>query len=240
MLRFFFLVMAATGLTMLFGLAAAVGRPLARLLRAVLLGIAALLGATGLAAIVAGVTSGAWWAAIIGGAIMLLALRLAWPLARPRRRSRTEEIEHVPLTRSAPDTRWAHFEGTLDWVSRRQARQARTAIGGFVAERDSQSLTHEHRALLVSLDTRVPELIDTCLDRCRNADRSERQRYMDETLDRLMQIGAEAERARVEIRAADDRQLKILHRYFDGIVGDSANRPEEPSRSEGRERPPPR
>ncbi|MDQ3483548.1 MAG: hypothetical protein M3448_09125 [Pseudomonadota bacterium] len=220
MFRFFFLVMAAAGLTMLFALAAAVRRPLARLLRATLLGIVTLLAVTGFAAIVAGVTSDSWWAAIIGGAIMLLALRLGWPLARPRRRNRMDELKHVPLTRSAPDPRWRHFDSSLDWVSRRQSSQARTAIEGFIAERDSQSLTHEHKALLVSLERRVPELIDTCLDRCRNANRTERQRYMDETLDRITQIGAEAERARLEIRRADDQRLQVLHRYFDDVVGD--------------------
>ena len=219
MLRFLLLTVAGLGLALVFALGAALRRPLARLVRAVLLGLVVLLGVTGLAAAVVGLTSDAWWAAVIGGVIMLVAFRLGWPLARRRGPRHTSELEHVPLTRSAPDAHWSRFEANLDWVSRQQARQSRAAIERFLAERDSESVTTEHRALLLSCEKRVPELIDACLDRCRNAKRQEREAYTDETLDRLVQIAGEAERARQEIREADDQRLRILHRYFDDVAG---------------------
>ena len=219
MLRFLLLTLAGLAVGLVFALAAALRRPLARLARAVLLGVVTLLGMVGLAAAVVAFTSDAWWAAVIGGLILLVAFRLGWPLIRRRGPRHTTALEHVPLTRMAPNPHWARFESSLDWVSRQQARQSRAAIERFLAERESQSLTAEHRALLLSCEKRVPELIETCLDRCRNARRNEREAYMDETLDRLVQIAGEAERARLEIREADDQRLRVLHRYFDDVAG---------------------
>lgn len=224
MLRFLLLIVAALGLGLAIALASALRRPLARLVRAMLLAMVALLAAAGLAVAVAGLASDAWWAAVLGGAVLLLSARLGWPLIRRRGPRHSSELEHVPLTRSAPDPRWASFEKSLDWVSRQQARQARAAIERFLAERDSHSLTNDHRALLVTCDKRVPELIDACLDRCRNARRQEREQYLDETLDRLVQIAGKAERARLEIRESDDQRLRVLHRYFDDVAGDRGGR----------------
>lgn len=225
MLRFLLLLAAGLALGTLFALANAMRRPLARLTRSVLRGLVAVLVTAGLAIGVTGLVNEAWWAAILGGGLLVVALRLAWALRRPRRSKPADDIEHVPLTRPEADSHWKRFDAALDWMARKQARRSRRAIEGFVAERDSPSLTNEHRSLLLSFEKRVPELIDTCLDRCRNASPEERERYMDETLDRLVQIGGEAERARREVRKADDQRLQVLHRYFDGMVGDSDKRP---------------
>lgn len=225
MLRFLLLLAAGLALGTLFALANAMRRPLARLTRAVLGGLVAVLVTGGLAIGVTGLVSEAWWAAILGGGLLVVALRLAWALRRPRRGKPVDESEHVPLTRPEADSHWKRFDAALDWMARKQARRSRRAIEGFVAERDSPSLTQEHRSLLLSFEKRVPELIETCLDRCRNASPQERERYMDETLDRLVQIGGEAERARREVRKADDQRLQVLHRYFDGVVGDRDERP---------------
>lgn len=225
MLRFLLLLTLSVGFTMLVAFAAVVRRPLVRLVRAVLLGLAGVLAVTAVALIGAGISNDSWWATILGTVIMLLAAGAGWPLLRRRRPRHDRELEHVPLTRVAPDARWRRLEAGLDWVSRQQARQSRAAIERFLAERDSQSLTHEHRALLLSCEKRVPELIDTCLDRCRNANRPERERYLDQTLDRLVQLAGEAERARQEVREADDQRLRTLHRYFDGVAGSSEDRP---------------
>jgi hypothetical protein len=218
-LRFLLLFAASLGVTMVLAFAAVVRRPLVRLVRAVLLGLTAVMGVTAIALIGAGVSNDNFLATSAGAAIALLTARIGWPLLRRRRPRHERALEHVPLTRAEPDVRWRQLETGLDWVSRQQARQSRAAIEGFLAERDSESLTHEHRALLLSCEKRVPELIDTCLDRCRNASRQERERYLDETLDRLVQLGGEAERARQEVRDADDRRLRTLHRYFDGVAG---------------------
>ena len=221
MLRFLLLLGLSVGVGFLFAAADRARRPLARIVRALVLGTAALLAIGGLAVAATGVAGESWWVAIIGGGMVAVAIRLAWAMRRRRgpRIAADGEPAHVPLTRPLHDPRWQRFEAGLDWISRKQARQARAAIDGFLAERDSPSLTVEHRTLLLSCEKRVPELIDICLERCRNARPEERGRYVDETLDTLVQLGAEARRARREVREADDRRLQVLHRYFDGVAG---------------------
>lgn len=226
MLRYILAFAAALSLGVLLALAETIRRPLARLLRAVLVGVVAVLATLGLAIGAAGLANEAWWAAIIGAAILLGAGRLGWALRRPGGRARAASLEppHVPLTAALPDSHWRRFEAQLDWVSRKEVGRSRAAIDGFLAERQSPSLTNDHRSLMVSCEKRIPELIDTCIDRCRNATGRERDHYIDETLARIRQIGIEAERARVEVRAADDQRLHVLHRYFDGVTGEPDQR----------------
>jgi hypothetical protein len=219
MLRFLFLVAAGVTVALLVAAANAVRRPLARFVRALLVGLTAMLGIAALAIGAAGFQSDEWWVVAVAAGMLAVAARLGWSLRRRRLHPAAKGVEHVPLTNAAPHARWRRFESGLDWVSRQQAKRSRARIDAFVAERNSPSLTHEHRALLLSCDNRVPELIDACLERCRNASRSERERYVDETLDRLIQIGTEAEHARREVRQADDQRLQVLHRYFDTVAG---------------------
>ena len=207
----------------LFVLADTVRKPLVRLIRAVLLALVTILGLIGLGVGVTGIEDGSWAIGIVGGAIALLALRFGWALSRGGRRQRrhwpqTPAPDHVPLTRAEPDSPWERFEAGLDWVARKQVRRSRAAIDGFIAEGSSPSLTHDQRGLLLSCEKRVPELVETCVERCRNASPRERDRYIDETLARLAQIGDEAEQARRAVREADDRRLQVLHRYFDDVA----------------------
>lgn len=225
-MRHLLLILATLGLGLFLAVLAAVGRPLVRLVRAMLFGVVAILAIAGSAIGVAGLTSDAWWAVVVGAGILLIALRVGWGLRRPRGTPFPEQVQHVPLTRlnTGGDSHWSGFEGDLDWVGRQQARRARAAIEGFIAERDSQSLTHEHRSLLLSCEKRVPELLNACRERCRNASRHERERYIDDTLNTLVQIGREAERARREVREADDQRLRVLHRYFEEVAGPEEDR----------------
>ena len=199
-------------------------RPLGKLVRAVALAIVAGLTLAGLALGAAGIAEETWWLAILGGLFLAGAARLGWSVRRRRLRQPLREPAHVPLTRTVPDWHWRRFESNLDWVSRKQAQRSRIAIDKFLAERDSPSLGADHRTLLLSCEKRVPELIETCLQRCANAGRDERDRYIDDTLDTLARLGQEAEHARREVREADDRRLETLHRYFDGVAGDGKTR----------------
>lgn len=227
MLRSLLLLFACLSLGLLFALAESVRRPLARLIRGLLLGLVCVLGLVGLAVGTLGLENESWVGAVVGGAILLVAGRLGWALRR-RHRPAAGEPDHVPLTRSARDPRWQRFEAQLDWLARKEVQRSRTAIEHFLQERESASLTQEHRALLLSCEKRVPELIDACLERCRNARGRERERYIAETLARLEQIGRDAERARREVREADDLRLKTLHNYFDSVTANSGGPPERP------------
>ena len=223
-MRYLFFIFASIAFALLMAFATAVRQPLVRLARAILFGLAVAVGLAGSAIGLTGLTNEAWWAVAVGAGLLLVALRIGWGLRRPRLRTADGHVKHVPLTRAEPDSHWGSFERDLDWVGRQQARRARTAIEGFIAERESPSISPQHQALLVSCERRGPELLDACRDRCRNASRHERDRYIDETLDRLVQIGREAERARREVREADDRRLQVLHRYFDGVAGGGEER----------------
>lgn len=224
MLRFLFLVAAGTVVALTLAAANAVRRPLVRFVRALLVGLTAMLGIAALAIGAAGLQSDAWWAVAAGAGMLAVALRIGWRLRRPSLMRQTAQIPHVPLTQAPSDGRWGRFEAKLDWVSRQQARRSRALIDAFLAERNSPSLSNEHRSLLLSCDKRVPELIDACLERCRNGSRQERMGYVDETLGRIIQIGMEAEQARREIRQADDQRLQVLHRYFDTVTGNDEQR----------------
>ena len=220
-------VVGTFGFALLFALGERMQRPLARLVRGVLLVLTSLLALVGLLIGVTGAANEAWWAVAIGGLVLLLAARLGWKIKRlaAERATASRWGPGVPSTNLLPDLRWRKLDGVLSWPERQRARLAREHIQGFLAERESPSLTHEHHALLVSLEKRVPELIDTCLDRCRRARTDERRTYVAATLDKLTQIGAEAERARQEVRAADDTRLEVLHRYFDTVAPAGGQRP---------------
>jgi hypothetical protein len=117
-----------------------------------------------------------------------------------------------------PDGRWARLAGHLDRRQREQARVARERIRALLAERGSAALTPEEAQLMISCEKRVPELIDTCLERCRSARPDERCDYAAPTLERLVRLGEEAEAARAAIRARDDQRLTTMHHYFDAVA----------------------
>jgi hypothetical protein len=117
-----------------------------------------------------------------------------------------------------PDPRWAQLGAHLDRRQREQARVARDRIRALLAERGSVALTPEEAQLMISCEKRVPELIDTCLDRCRSARPEERCDYAAPTLERLVRLGEEAETARAAIRGRDDQRLTTMHNYFDAVA----------------------
>jgi hypothetical protein len=225
MFRFLLLVLGSLGLSALFMVAEKVRRPLGRLVRAVAIATVSVLTLVGAALAVGGIAEEAWWVAVLGGLFLAGAARIGWALRRRRLRQPLREPDHVPLTRSAAGAHWRRFEANLDWVSRKEAQRSRVAIDRFLAERESPSLSPAHRSLLLSCENRVPELIETCLQRCANASRDERDRYIDDTLETLRRLGEEAEQARAEVREADDRRLDTLHRYFDGVADSRKDQP---------------
>jgi len=230
MLRILAALIGSLAFALLIALGEHLHGPLTRLYRGLLTAAVVLLTVIGLMVGSAGLANEAWWAAILGGLFLLFAARLGWKLRRWSR-ERNEALRRgpgVPSTNLLPDLRWRKLEKVLTWPERQRARLARESIQGFLAERQSSSLTHEHQSLLVSLERRVPELIDTCLDRCQRARSDERRTYVNETLERLAQIGAEAEQARAEVRAADDQRLEVLHRYFDGRITEPEPSPKLP------------
>ena len=220
MARYLFALIVSLGLAALVAIAPRIGAAAGRFWRALVITIASLLALIGLAIGIAGLEYDAWWAAIAGVALLVMSFRLGWNVRRSRSRSSDVGIGRsgLPSTADLADPRWRRFQKQLVGGDRQRAHNAQLAIQGFLAERTSPALTSEHQSLLLSLEKRVPELIDACTERCRRARAPERARYLEDTLQRLEQIAGQAERARVEVRRADDQRLEVLHRYFDGVA----------------------
>lgn len=119
---------------------------------------------------------------------------------------------------TAHDPRWNGLATHLDRQQKEAAWVAHQQIGALLAERGSGALTQEEAQLMIACERRVPELLDTCLDRCASALPGERCEYAGATLERLARIGQEAEAARVAIRSRDDGRLTTMHRYFDAVA----------------------
>ena len=121
-------------------------------------------------------------------------------------------------TPSVHDPRWNGLASHLDWRQKEAAWTAQQQIEALLAERGSGALTQEEAQLMIACERRVPEMLDTCLDRCASALPGERCDYAGATLERLARIGAEAEAARAAIRSRDDGRLTTMHRYFDTVA----------------------
>jgi hypothetical protein len=145
-------------------------------------------------------------------------IKLVRKAVRTMRGMAANLTEGLPGLSALPEPRWARLSGMLDRSQREQARVARERIRAFLGESQSASLDPHQAQLLISCERRVPELIDTCLERCRTARPGERCDYAEATLQRLVRIGEEAEEARKAIRGRDDGRLLTMHTYFDTVV----------------------
>jgi len=151
-------------------------------------------------------------------AMVWMGIRLARRMFRQAQAAMIGFRSGMPGFGAMPDPRWARLASHLDRRQREQARLARERIAALLAERQSAALTPEEAQLMISCERRVPELIDTCLDRCRSARPDERCDYAAPTLERLVRIGEEAEAARRQIRSRDDGRLTTMHQYFDAVT----------------------
>jgi hypothetical protein len=151
-------------------------------------------------------------------AMIWLGIRFARKMMRTARGFAASFTQGVPGLSAIPDPRWARLATHLDRRQREQARQAHERIALLLAERGSAALTQDEAQLMIACERRVPELIDTCLDRCRSARRDERCDYAAPTVERLIRIGEEALAARAAIRSRDDGRLTTMHRYFDAVT----------------------
>ena len=206
-------------------------RLLARLIGAVLL-LASMGVVAGASVIASRLLQEEDWAGLaVVLAVACASVWFAWILFRRLRRLRDPNRPHLsgrgpdriaPVAAAPPLP--SRIEGSQDrdrllalmkWGERRRARQAWAKLDALLMERDSASLTSDHRALILSLEKRIPELTQETLRRCEQALAAERRAYMAKMLATLEGLAADAASARAAIRAADDFELETLHRYFE-------------------------
>lgn len=216
----FGMVLAAIGSLILIALVMSilqkVWRLVANLLRFLCAVALIVLAATGALLVSFGIQEGVWSGVGLGGLIVIVSVKMFLRLVRSWSLRRERSHIRIPSPQASDTGRegWSQFTSRLRWSQRRRAVAAESTIGAFLAEKVSIALSADHRSLIVSLERRVPELIAECIGRCERATASERREYLARALATVEQLAAEAERARREIRAADDHELNVLHRYF--------------------------
>jgi hypothetical protein len=194
-------------------------RPLAliqKLLCAIALALLLFLG--GMLAVF-GYENGAWSVAAAGVIVAFFAFKLILKLFTTRAGGYATKAPDIaaPLPTETTQDQWPAFVAKLRWGQRRRAEAVKRSLDAFLAEQDSASISDDHRALLITVNRRVPELLGECLSRCSRATPEEQRNYLERSLASLEKIAGQAEVARREIRQADDRELDVLHRYFDEV-----------------------
>jgi len=160
------------------------------------------------------------WASIFIFGMFFAALSLLLLIRFYRTRPGKSDISRPNdvLSRSVPAMdAWSQLLTQMGWAQRRQCNDSRAKIDAFLAEEDSGSLSADHHQLLVTLRQRLPQLTEECLRRCKSATSAERNEYLQRLCKTLSDLAESAEKARREIRLADDRHLDVLHGYFASV-----------------------
>ncbi len=69
------------------------------------------------------------------------------------------------------------------------------------------------KELTLLIRRRIPELIEACAEQCRNATHSERESLVEDLLESLETVGAEADRCRKEVRRSQGTPFDVLRAH---------------------------
>ena len=109
---------------------------------------------------------------------------------------------------------WALAAAEADWAVSRVAA-ARTSCARLLTIADSDSLATDAVDWANVIRRRVPDLVAACMDECRDATPVERRRNLDDLIDSLEKIGAEAERRRDRFRDGRVSPFTVQRTYVD-------------------------
>ncbi len=109
---------------------------------------------------------------------------------------------------------WALAAAEADWAVSRVAA-ARTSCARLLAIADSDSLATDAVDWANVIRRRVPDLVAACMEECRDATPVERRRNLDDLIDSLEKIGAEAERRRDRFRDGRVSPFTVQRTYVD-------------------------
>lgn len=148
-------------------------------------------------AAVAGI--GAWF-----GVRRLRAKLASYRLRRARTADPTDPLEAA----------WARAAAEADWAVSRVAA-ARTSCARLLSIADADPLATDAVDWANVIRRRVPDLVAACMDECADATPVERRRNLDDLVDSLEKIGAEAERRRDRFRGGRVSAFSIQRTYVD-------------------------
>jgi len=136
---------------------------------------------------------------------------------KPPRRFWFGRRTHPCITDKALEEAWAVAESLADWAPSRLAA-VRTSCGALLRESDLAPLDLEAKDLAILIRRRIPELIGACADQCRDATGSERESLVEELLDSLESVGAEADRRRKQARRSRGTPFDVLRAHVGNRV----------------------
>lgn len=109
---------------------------------------------------------------------------------------------------------WTRAAAEADWAVSRVAT-ARTSCARLLAIADADPLATDAVDWANVVRRRVPDLVAACMDECRDATPVERRRNLDDLIDSLEKIGAEAERRRDRFRDGRVSPFTVQRTYVD-------------------------
>lgn len=112
------------------------------------------------------------------------------------------------------ESAWAAAAGEADWAVSRIAA-ARTSCARLIAIADAEPLAADAVDWANVVRRRVPDLVAACLEECRDATAAERRRNLEDLVESLEKIGAEADRRRDRFREVRVSAFTVQRTYVD-------------------------
>lgn len=108
---------------------------------------------------------------------------------------------------------WDGLASEADWAASRIA-VARTSCGRFLQLADRNALSLDALDFAVLIRKRIPELIRTCLAQCETATPSERPGFLEDAVEALERVAAEADRRRSGLARAGSSSFDIQRAHL--------------------------
>jgi hypothetical protein len=154
----------------------------------------------------------ALWLVALGGA----AVATVAGVKRIRARLAARKFER--MRRAVPadplEQAWTQVAGEADWAVSRIAA-ARTSCSRLLAIADGDPLAADAVDWANVVRRRVPDLVAACRAECADATPSERRRNLEDLVESLEKIGAEADRRRDRYRGVQVTPFQVQRTYVD-------------------------
>ncbi len=109
---------------------------------------------------------------------------------------------------------WTLTANEADWAVSRIAA-ARTSCARLIAIAEAEPLATDAVDWANVVRRRVPDLVAACMDECRDATAGERRRNLEDLIESLEKIGAEADRRRDRFRDVRTSPFAVQRTYVD-------------------------